>query len=114
MVFIIRPDFIVVGARTLLDGREGVNLTASNQVVSSNIDIDLDIDGAFDLEGSIREPSVMGAKLAARLRSFATVYAPTYADAWERLMRMGSPDDSQRRVWTNAAIEPPRPQLPPG
>lgn len=108
----MRPDFIVIGARTLVDGRKGVHLTASNQVASTNIDVDFGI-ASFDLERSLREPPMMGAKLIAQLRSFTTVYAPTYAEAWEHLMRMGRPDDPQQRVWTNAAIEPPR-QLPPG
>lgn len=114
MAFIMRPDFIVVGDRTLVDGREGVHLTASNQVISSDIDVEFGIGDTFDLEGALREPSVMGAKLTARLRSFAMVYAPTYAEAWAHLMRMGSPDDRQQRAWTNAASGPPRLQLPPG
>lgn len=109
----MRPDFIVIGARTLVDGREGVHLTASNQVVSSDVDVDFGIT-SFDLERPLRESSMMGAKLTAQLRSFAMVYAPTYAEAWEHLMCMGRPDDPQQRVWANAAIEPPRLQLPPG
>jgi len=110
---IMRPDFIVVGARTLVDGREGVHLTASNQVVSTDVEVDLDI-ASFDLKSMLREPSAMGAKLTAQLRSYSMVYACTYAEAWERLMRMGNPDDPQRPAWISEAIELPRLQLPPG
>jgi hypothetical protein len=113
VTFIMRPDFIVVGARTLVDGQEGVHLTASNQVVSTDVDVDFGI-ASFDLESMLREPSTMSAKLIAQLRSFSMVYAPTYAEAWERLMRMGNPDDPQRQAWTSEAIESPRRQLPPG
>lgn len=111
----VRPDFIVIGARTLIDDRHGVQLIATNDVASTRLDVDLEMDDRFDFYDITRPPrSTLTADLRAKLRSFAITYGPDYRTAWEHLMRMGNPDDPQARKWANQAIEPPRLQLPPG
>lgn len=113
-MFEVHPDFIVIGARTLLDGRPGVQLTASNDV--GRVDIEWNFEPAeftdvFDLQPP---RTISHADLRAKLRTFAMTYAPDYRTAWEHLMRMGNPDDPQARKWSNTAVDPPRLQLPPG
>lgn len=113
-MFYIRPDFIVVGTRYLLDGRPGVQLLASNSVRETRVDLDVDTE-CFDLFEPLLEPQPLAhATLRAELRSFAMTYGSDYRTAWEHLMRMGNPDDPQHRTWQNDAIGLPRPALPPG
>lgn len=113
-MFEVNPDFVIVGAKTLLDGRPGVQLIASNDVAQVKLDWNFEPPewvNPFDLRPS---PTPSHADLRAKLRTLGIVYAPDYRTAWENLMKMGDPDNPQRRPWRNDAIEPPRRALPPG
>ncbi len=105
----LRPDFVIVGAKTLFDGQHGVHLMASNRVDWTDLDIEFDTLSLMDWA----EPHQPHGMLRARLRSIAMVYASDYRTAWEHLMKMGNPDSGNSPWRQGGEIVPAPRQLPP-
>lgn len=105
MDYVIRPDFVIVGARQLIEGgRDSAMLIASNRVRSTAIDVQWESDedeDRFFLRNGIgtRPPFRPIVTLTAKLDHFGQVWAPTYAEAWDRLMKMANPDEERPGTW---------------
>jgi hypothetical protein len=99
-------------------------LIASNRVRRVDIEVEWDIEEDDRLGFVIPRPRMRPAiTLKAELRHFGQVWAPTYAEAWERLMNMANPDEDRPGTWGDpdtiaqadiSAIMGPQPELPPG